>query len=211
MAWEFALLNAATRLGHARGLGLGEALGRFLCEEAFRRDALAALEPPPGARTVPAHPEASVLYAAYTAGVPMTLHVGIGTDVTDQHPHFDPAAKGGASGRDFLIFADEVTRLAGGVFLNIGSAVTGPEVLLKAVSMAANVGAPPRGLLTADLDLRPHRPGDLTDESQPGYYFRDQKSVVARVPAAFGGRGIYIEGDLSRTFPQLYRALRERL
>ena len=97
--------------------------------------------------------------------------------------------------------------LEGGVFLNIGSAVTGPEVLLKAVSMAANTGRAPRGILCADFDLREHMPHQMADESAPGYYFRDQKSVWSRIPHAFGGRGFYIQGNHKQTFPFLYQSM----
>ena len=153
MAREFDYLNAALQLGDSLALGFGESLGRMICDADFRGRMWHLLIP----RLMPARvypPGGSILAACHDAGVPMTIHVGIGTDVIDQHPSFDGRAKGGCSGRDFLIFTDEVTRLAdGGVVLNIGSAVTGPEVLLKAVSMAANVGAPPTGLVTADFDL----------------------------------------------------------
>jgi hypothetical protein len=143
--------------------------------------------------------------------VPFTVHAGIGTDVIDQHPTFDGQAKGGCSGRDFLLYTQAVTNLcAGGIVLNIGSAVTGPEVLLKAVSMAANVGKAPRDILTVDFDLRRYDPGQMTDEAAQGYYFRDQKSIVTRIPQAFGGRGLYIQGDQRVTFPSLYREILRR-
>jgi hypothetical protein len=130
--------------------------------------------------------------------------------VIDQHPSFDGQAKGGCSGRDFLIYTHGVTQLAaGGVVLNVGSAVTGPEVLLKAVSMAANVGHVPRDILAVDFDLRDHEPGQMTDETAQGYYFRDQKSVVTRIPQAFGGRGFYVRGDHKQTFPFLYQEILE--
>ena len=210
MADSFALLNEAIRIGDGELLGLGEALGRAVCDGQFGARIFAAAEKLLDAATPREfrHPECSLLARAWRAGVPVTIHVGIGTDVTDQHGNFDGRAKGGTSGRDFLIFAGEVARLAGGVVLNIGSAVTGPEVLLKAVSMAANIGRPPAGLLAADFDLRPHDAGHMTDEAACGYYYRDQKSVVTRIPAAFGGRGIYVCGDQRAAFPALYRAIR---
>ena len=150
----------------------------------------------------------SVLAACYRSAVPFTVHAGIGTDVIDQHQSFDGQAKGGCSGRDFLIYANEVSKLtAGGIVLNIGSAVTGPEVLLKAVSMAANVGTVPRDILTVDFDLRRYDPGQMTDEAAQGYYFRDQKSIVTRIPQAFSGRGLYIQGDQKTIFPALYREI----
>ena len=211
MAYEFAYINLALSVGNQQKLGYGESLGRMLCDEPFRRAVLAQAG---RADAVPEfrHLEVSVLAACYRRGIPFTVHAGIGTDVIDQHASFDGQAKGGCSGRDFLIYTNEVAKLThGGVVLNIGSAVTGPEVLLKAVSMAANVGAVPHGILTADFDLRPHEPGQMTDESAPGYYFRDQKSVVTRIPEAFGGRGLYLRGDQKQTFPFLYRTILEAL
>ena len=207
MAYEFAYINMALSVGNQQKLGYGETLGRMICDEAFREQilALAATERSPRQF---AHPETSVLAACYRHEVPFTVHVGIGTDVIDQHPSFDGQAKGGCSGRDFLIYTHEVTKLTeGGVVLNIGSAVTGPEVLLKAASMAANVGAVPRDTLTADFDLRRHDPKQMADERAQGYYFRDQKSVVTRIPQAFGGRGLYVQGDQRATFPLLYQAI----
>ncbi len=132
--------------------------------------------------------------------------------MTDQHPSFDGQAKGGCSGRDFLIYTNEIAKLTnGGVLLNIGSAVTGPEVLLKAVSMAANTGNVPNNIINADFDLRDRQPGATNDESSQGYYFRDQKSIVTRIPRAFNGKGFYIQGNQKQTFPLLYKKIVERL
>jgi hypothetical protein len=209
MAYEFAYINLALSVGNQQKLGYGESLGRMICDEKFRR-AVLALVVREGAVSEFRYPDVSVLAACYRRGIPFTVHVGIGTDVIDQHPSFDGQAKGGCSGRDFLLYTNEVAKLAqGGVVLNIGSAVTGPEVLLKAISMAANVGRAPRGILTADFDLRAHEPRQMTDESAPGYYFRDQKSVVTRIPQGFGGRGLYVQGDQKQTFPFLCKQLLE--
>jgi len=229
MACEFAYINYAVSVGDKKKLGLGESLGRTICEEDYRREVLASA--PEG--DLPdsfAHPDVSLLAACYENNVPFTIHVGIGTDVIDQHPSFDGGAKGGCSGRDFLIYTNEIAGLTnGGVVLNIGSAVTGPEVLLKAVSIAANTGSVPNGILTADFDLRedvsrasmcrghpardsragrPRRDGTpsiQSDESSQGYYFRDQKSVVTRIPRSFAGKGFYIQGNQKQTFPLLYK------
>ena len=211
MASEFAYINAAMTVGDRGCLGCGESLGRVICDGDFRREVLA--EAGLGDSTVRfGHRGVSVLAACYERDVPFTVHVGIGTDVTDQHASFDGAAKGGCSGRDFLIYTDEICRCVdGGVVVNIGSAVTGPEVLLKAVSMAANVGLAPKGIVTADFDLRPEVAGDMTDEAEPGYYFRDQKSVARRVPEAFGGAGHYIKGNHKATVRVLYNRIIERL
>ncbi|HKJ69501.1 MAG TPA: hypothetical protein VKA68_16205, partial [bacterium] len=109
------------------------------------------------------------------------------------------------------IYTEEVTQLtAGGVILNVGSAVTGPEVLLKAVSMAANTGGVPHGIVTADFDLRDFAPEKMTDEADTHYYFRDQKSVVTRIPDAFEGTGYYVQGNQMQTIPLLYALILEQ-
>ena len=211
MAAEFGYINAAISAGNRLQLGFGESLGRMIVDEEFRDRVFGDLgmaEPFP----VFSRPELSVLATCYEARLPFTAHVGIGTDVIDQHPSFDGSAKGGCSGRDFLIYTRETTRLIdGGVVLNIGSAVTGPEVLLKAVSMAANVGFTPRRLITADFDLRAMRPDDTVNEQAEGYYYRDQKSIVNRIPGAFDGAGYYIQGNQSVTFPALYQSIVKNL
>lgn len=211
MAYEFAYMNQALTLGDEMRLGYGESLGRMICDEAFR-DQVLARAGRDGSPTEFSCPDVSLLAATYRCGVPMTVHASIGTDVMDQHPNSDPAAKGSTSGRDFLIFTQHMTTFTGGgVVLNIGSAVTGPEVLLKAVSMAGNIGKPPGKLITADFDIRPHQPEAMTDESQAGYYFRDQKSVATRIPEAFGGQGYYVQGDHRVTIPAFYQAVVKRL
>lgn len=209
MAREFQYINAALGEGHARCMGYGESLGALICDAAFRAavEARMGLDAPIAFR----YPEVSYVARCWRMGVPVTVHVGIGSDVIDQHPNFDGAAKGGCSGRDFLIFAQSAAGLAGGVFLNVGSAVMGPEVLLKAVSMAANVGCPPTGLVTADFDLKAYDPGAMTDERSAHYYNRDHKSVAIRVPQSFGGVGHYVQGDQRATVPRLYQEIVRRL
>lgn len=211
MAYEFCYQNLALELGNQYKLGYGESLGKMICEESFRSEVL-ALTAPEGTPRNFAHPDISMLATCYQTGIPFTVHVGIGADVIDQHASFNGQAKGGCSGRDFLIYADQISRFVqGGVVLNIGSAVTGPEVFLKAASMAGNIGKAPQGIITADFDIREHAPDDMTDESSPGYYCRDQKSIVTRVPQAFGGKGYYVAGDQKQTFPLLYQKVIERL
>ena len=211
MAFEFAYINAALSLGDIYQLGYGESLGKMICDKAFRDKVLSstAHENSP---TSFAHPEVSVLANSYQYDIPFTIHAGIGVDVIDQHPSFDGRAKGGCSGRDFLMFTQEMTKfIAGGVVINVGSAVHGPEVLLKAISMAANVGKAPRGIVTADFDLRDHSPQNITDEASAGYYYRDQKSIVTRIPNAFQGTGFYIHGDQKQTVPLLYHSIIKKL
>jgi hypothetical protein len=207
MASELSYINTALELGNRYKLGCGESLGKMMCDDSFRSQVCAMNGMEDSAMEFPYH-ETSVLATCYEKSVPFTMHTGIGTDVIDQHPSFDGQVKGGCSGRDFLIYVQEVSKLTnGGVVLNVGSAVTGPEVLLKAVSMAGNTGKAPRGIITADFDLRKHKPGVMADESSPDYYFRDQKSVVIRIPAAFSGEGYYIEGNLKQTIPLLYQKI----
>ncbi|NQT00466.1 MAG: hypothetical protein HQ580_00430 [Planctomycetes bacterium] len=211
MAYEFAYINCALSIGNKYKLGCGESLGRMMCDEDFRKEVLALTGKVNSALNF-SYSLASVLSACYENEVPFTVHVGIGTDVIDQHPSFDGEAKGGCSGRDFLIYTNEITKLTnGGVLLNIGSAVTGPEVLLKAVSIAANAGTVPNNIITADFDLRVHEPKAMGDESKEGYYFRDQKSILTRIPQAFNGKGFYIQGDQKQTFPLLYKKIVEQL
>ena len=210
MAREFAYINAALSAGDELGLGFGESLGRMICDETFFETVFNRVAEEDWPRTF-GHAEVSVLAACYGNDIPFTVHAGIGTDVTDQHPSFDGRAKGGCSATDFLIYTNEIARLrSGGVILNIGSAVTGPEVLLKAVSMAANAGFAPRDIVAADFDIREHRPEAMSDESSAGYYFRDQKSIVTRIPHAFAGRGVYVQGDQKETFGLLFKMITER-
>jgi hypothetical protein len=221
MAFETgAYLNQAMIEGHRRAWGLGESIGRLFSDDAFRRCVLAAaLEGVADAAQYYApyggFPYASTcLFARATElGVPVTVPAMIGTDITDQHPSFDGEAKGGTSARDFLIYTEELGRLThGGVVLNVGTAVMGPEVLLKAVSMVTNQGRPPWGIVTGDFDIRPFAFDDtVKDEGQYYYYLRDQKTIATRLPRVFGGTGYYIEGEQTHTVPAFYQLLMREL
>lgn len=180
----------------AEGLGLGENTGRRI-----------------GASEYP-HKELSVLAAAYRLGVPVTVHVGIGYDILHEHPNCDGAAFGAASYRDFLIFAKTMELLEGGVLLNFGSAIMGPEVYLKGLAMARNIahaeGRVIRHFSTAVFDIVPIR-GDIHRElpkDDPGYYFRPHKTMLVRT-VADGGESFYIQGEHRATFPALRRTLLE--
>jgi len=205
MAYEFAYINETLRLGNIMKLGYGESLGKVMCDAHFRKKVLKSVLRE-GSPEIFKYLDKSVLAVAYQHNIPVTIHVAIGTDVLDEHPSFDGEARGGTSGRDFLIFVNEVTKLnEGGVVLNVGSAVIGPEVLLKAVSMAANIGYPPKDIITADFDLRPFKSENMNNEEAYHYYFRDQKSVLTRIPKSFGGKGFYIQGNQKITLPVLYQ------
>ncbi len=177
-----------------RGLGLGENAGRRIESSGYP------------------HKDLSVLAAAYHHSIPVTVHVGIGYDILHQHPNCDGAAYGAASYRDFLIFARTVERLEGGVLLSFGSAIMAPEVYLKALAMARNVahqqGREIRRFATAVFDLVPIR-GDFRLElpkTDPGYYFRPQKTILVRT-VADGGESFYFCGDHRATLPALRRAI----
>ena len=135
------LLNGAINDGVGAGLGIGQAVTRFL-----------AVKQPQFAR-------ASVLAAAARFDIPVTVHVAIGTDIIHMHPAASGAALGDGSLRDFRYFVSNVARLEQGVYLNCGSAVVLPEVFLKAVALVRNRGSALAGLTTVDLDfLRSYRP-----------------------------------------------------
>jgi len=190
-----ALINGAVQAGVRDGLGYGEAVGRFIAtdERAQQRDI-------------------SVLYHAYRLRIPLTVHICIGTDIIHQHPGVDFAALGWASGQDFKIYCKSVSELEGGVFLNFGSAVIGPEVFLKALSIARNLGYTVSHITTANFDIIPLQ-GDYHAKvgyDNPEYYYRPRKNIVNR-PTSLGGHGYHITGDHSVTLPNLYRLVHQRL
>jgi hypothetical protein len=172
-------VNRAIVEGDRDGLGLGAAVGRYLAER----------------RPRPKHLEASLLAAAWRQGRRATVHVAIGTDVVHLHPACDPAAVGRATHLDFRLFAAEVARLGGGgVYLNVGSAVVLPEVFLKAVTLARNLGHRLADFATANLDfLQSYRPG---------------VNVVER-PVKGSGRGYRLTGHHEIVVPLLAAALVE--
>ncbi|MGZ7066659.1 MAG: hypothetical protein ACXVI6_09915, partial [Candidatus Aminicenantales bacterium] len=143
------------------------------------------------------------------------VHVAIGQDIVHEHPNFDGAATGATSDMDFLVLTQSVCGLEGGVFLNIGTAVMGPEVYLKALTMARNVacqeGREIRHFTTAVFDLLPLDGVDLRREapkSDPSYYFRPYKTVLVRT-VADGGESFYVRGDHASTVPTLYHMILE--
>jgi hypothetical protein len=182
-----------------------------MSEESFSRRAVSELLTE-GKKITFKYPDISLAANCYKENVPFTVHAGIGTDVIDQLCTFNGRHKGGCSGRDFLILVNEITKFTqGGVIINIGSAVTGPEVILKAVSMACNAGKKPNDFLIADFDIRSGYSKSAPDQCSENYYFRDQKSLVYRIPKSLGGEGIYIKGDQRTTVPLLYKNILENL
>ncbi|MCU0878635.1 MAG: hypothetical protein MUF06_12690 [Pirellulaceae bacterium] len=183
-------MNDIVREGVAEGLGLGESLGRHI---------LASDYP---------HKDLSILAAGARLGVPITVHIGIGYDILHEHPNFDAAAFGTGSYRDFLTVCATVDQLEGGVFLCMGSAVMGPEVYLKALSMARNVahqeGRRIAQFTTAAFDLIPIEGSWQAEapKSNPQYYYRPWKTILVRT-VADGGESFYVCGDHRQTVPYL--------
>ncbi len=194
-------LNDAIIRGYHDKIGFGEAIGRFIqngeCGVKFPHRAI------------------SMFAAAYRLGVPMTVHKGIGYDIIDQHPAADYAAMGYTTGEDFLRFAHSVSKLEEGVLLNLGSAVMGPEVYLKSLSMARNIatqhGEEIRYFTTANFDLIEfsdfREEGSATDAH---YYHRPKKTILVRT-VKDGGESYHIPGDFDRTIPNLYSLITEAL
>ncbi len=187
-------MNAAIRYGAAHGMGYGEAIARFIDEDPDRFP----------------YREDCVLYQAYRFGVPATFHIALGTDIIHQHPSADFAAIGKTSGVDFRRYCYSVSQMDGGVFLNFGSGVIGPEVFLKAISISRNLGYPTYRITTANFDLI-----DLGDYRKkigyddPHYYYRPRKNIVNRPPVR-GGIGWHFTGDHKETVPNLWKKLLER-
>lgn len=193
---ETGQVNAAAVYAHENGYGFGEAIGKIIYENPL---------------TYPFR-DTSLFAAGYRLGVPVTIHVGIGQDIVHEHPNFDGAAVGDASYRDFLTLAHFVENLEGGVMLNIGSAVMGPEVYLKALSMARNVahqeGREIKHFTTAVFDLVDlgENPQKEAPKTNAVYYFRPYKTVLVRT-VADGGESFYIQGNHRATIPNLHQLI----
>ncbi|MES2572169.1 MAG: hypothetical protein V4710_19205 [Verrucomicrobiota bacterium] len=169
-------MNAALAEGTARGLGAGRALG----------EATAGYP----------NQHLSLLAAAAKLDLPLTVHIAIGTDIIHQHPSTNGAVLGEASYRDFQLFSSVVAQLEGGVVLNIGSAVIMPEVFLKALTIARNLGNRVEHFTTATLDMTRH--------------YRPSENVQRR-PTKLGGQGFYLVGHHEIMVPLLFAAVTEEL
>ena len=172
------LINQAISRGAHKGMGVGEAVGTWIEEQRL-----------PNRKT-------SLLAAGVRLGIPVTVHVAIGTDITHMHPAVDGAALGEGSLRDFRMFAAVVAGLDGGVYLNLGSAVIMPEVFLKALTLARNLGHTVDRITTVNMDFLPH--------------YRPLTNVVLR-PTQRGGKGYTLIGHHEIMVPLLAAAVLERL
>lgn len=191
-------LNDAAKIAVRDGLGYGEALGRWIEDNDFK------------------YKKYSLLAAGYRFQVPVTVHVGLGCDIIHEHPNCSGAALGEASYTDFLIYAQSIANLENGVFLDFGSAVIGPEVYLKCLSMARNVahqkGEKIAHFTTAVFDLHDLEGKDVMEtppKGDPRYYFRPWKTIMSRT-VADGGESHYVCGRHDETVPNLYVKLLEK-
>lgn len=168
------ILNGAIKEGAKNNLGMGYSIGKKIDE----------LDLP--------NKESSILWNAYRLNVPVTVHSAIGTDIIHQHPDCDGSAIGKTSYHDFKIFAESVSRLEDGVVLNVGCAVMLPEVFLKALTIARNLGFKVEKITAANLDMTDH--------------YRPRENVVKR-PTSLGGKGFVIIERHEKTIPTLHRKI----
>jgi hypothetical protein len=172
-------LNCAVKEGVTAGLGLGEAVAAAI------------------SRARLPYRNLSLLYNAYQCKVRLCVFVAIGTDIIHQHPDFDAALTAEGSLRDFHSLAENAVGLNnGGVVLNFGSAVIMPEVFLKALNLARNLGQRVKDFTAANFDMF--------------YQYRPAQNVVSR-PVASGGKGYYIIGHHEIMLPLLAQAVVEKL
>jgi deoxyhypusine synthase len=173
-----AFLSAAAKLAQCDGIGLGAAVGREIARAGLKYRA------------------GSVFAVAHEMGVPATVHVTLGADIIHMHPAADGASIGAASMADFHRLTAVIATLARGVVVNLGSAVVMPEVFLKALNLARNLGHRVDRFTAADMDfIRNYRP---------------RMNVVER-PTQGGGRGIVLTGHHEIMFPLLIAAVREEI
>ena len=194
---ETGYINDALRLGYNNNMGAGEAIGKYIEDNNYN------------------YKEYSVLASAYKNKIPATVHIGIGNDIIHEHPNADGRVLGQTSYIDFLIYTNSILNLENGVFLNFGSAVTGPEVYLKALAMARNAahqnGKTISNITTAVFDLLPIENKNFENtppKTDPTYYFRPWKTILTRT-VADGGRSFYFQGSHEKTLPNLSKRLFE--
>jgi hypothetical protein len=173
-------LNRAINEAAADGIGVGEGIGRFL----GRTDLEIEFK----------HLDCSVLNEAYARSIPVTVHLAVGTDIINVHPTASGESLGKATMRDFKLLSALVSRLEGGVYLNVGSAVILPEVFLKALSVARNLGHSVDRITTVNLDFIQH--------------YRPRENVLKR-PTRRGGRAIALTGHHEIMLPLLAAALKQ--
>ena len=173
-----AFINEAISTGLHDRLGIGAAVGAAINQAKLP------------------HRRLSILAAGHRLGIPVTSHVAIGTDIIHMHPKVDGQALGAGSLLDFRTLTSVVATLDSGIYLNFGSAVILPEVFLKAVSLARNLGHPVQNLTTVNVDFLAH--------------YRPLTNVVNR-PTLQSGKGFHLTGHMEIMVPLLFAAVLERL
>lgn len=181
MAKETAeFINEGINDGCRSGLGIGEAIGKKIVDEKLKNSSL------------------SILAAAYKLNIPVTVHVAIGADIIHQHPLADGAAIGEGTMADFKKLVKSVGSLGGGgVVVNCGSAVILPEVFLKAINLARNLGRPVKGFTAANFDMYTH--------------YRPLQNILLRPTQKGYGKGLNIIGHHEIMMPLLYQAIVEKI
>jgi hypothetical protein len=165
--------------GVPKGMGYGESVGRYIL------------------KTKPPFQRHSILAAAVKKGIPATVHAAMGTDIIHMHPDMDGAVMGEATHTDFRILCSVVEDLGqGGVWMNVGSAVLLPEVFLKALSVARNIGCDVSDFVTVNFDMIQH--------------YRPLENVVRR-PTQKSGKGYSLTGHHEIMIPLLARAILEKI
>jgi hypothetical protein len=171
-------VNLAINSGAKKGYGIGKSVGRYLSSGSFK------------------YRENSVFCRAYELGIPVTVHVAIGTDIIHMHPEADGAAIGKGSMDDFRLLAAVVADLEGGVYINLGSAVVLPEVFLKALNIARNLGNRVENITTVNMDFIQH--------------YRPRENVLRR-PTIGCGQNFALTGHHEIMFPLLCAAVLEEM
>ena len=172
------IMNEAICQGAKNNHGMGYAIGKKISDLNLK------------------YKECSILYNAYKLSIPVTVHVAIGTDIIHQHPSCDGAAIGKTTYEDFKIFTESVSKLEDGVVLNAGCAVILPEVFLKALTIARNLGFKVENITAANMDMINH--------------YRPRENVVQR-PTSLGGKGFIIIEKHEKTIPTLHRKIVDKI
>lgn len=171
-------LNSAIIEGAKSNLGCGKSIGKSIAEKNFK------------------YKDYSILATAYKLNIPATVHTSIGADIIHMHPNCDGSAIGKTSYEDFKLFTESVSKLEGGVLINIGSSVIMPEVFIKSLSIVRNLGYNVRNIITANLDMLKH--------------YRPDVNIVTR-PTSLGGKGFHIIERHEKTVPSLYKLVINKL
>lgn len=173
-----AFLSQAVKRAQQENIGLGQAVGQSILDHQLHKA------------------ELSLPAACVRLGIPVTVHIALGTDIIHIHPDFDPQSAGGASHHDFRLLASVIADLEDGVYINAGSAVILPEVFLKAITLVRNLGHRVRRFTTVNLDFIRH--------------YRPMTNVVNR-PTASGGKGYHLTGCHELLIPLIAAGVIESL